>query len=304
MGEHGWTGGPVLPALADPVVVLGRFAGLLADGVPEALQSLVSALGLRTAVVRAASGELIGVAGETLAAVPLMRAVPAENPVVELPVHGRSGTPTGTLTVVGARPSQLPVLRSAAAVLGLALVPQTDAAQLLEAVEADHDDLADALHDGAVQSLVVARYAADAAVRGGSAEVAREAVQSALVELRRALWSIRPRGGSGLVAALEQLSAQLTDAGRPSVGLLGGTDVAGTPAVLAFRLVQAVAGEETVRVALRADGDGVLVDVTGGSALPSPERWVRRARALGGDLVASAGRLRLVLPLPQARTAP
>lgn len=304
MGEHGWTGGPVLPVHDDPVAVLGRFAGLLADGVPEALQSLVSALGLRTAVVRATSGDLIAVAGETLAAVPLMRAVPTDNPVVELPVHGRSGAQTGTLTVVGARPSQLPVLRSAAAVLGLALVPQTDAVQLLEAVEADRDDLADALHDGAVQSLVVARYAADAAVRGGSAESAREAVQAALVELRRALWSIRPRGGTGLVTALEQLSTHLAEAGRPPLGLLGGTDLAGTPAVLAFRLVQAVAGEEPVRVALRADGDSVLVDVTGGSALPSPERWVRRARALGGDLVASAGRLRLVLPLPQARTAP
>ena len=308
MGEHGRPGGPVLPAAGsvtvDPVVVLGQFAGLLADGVAEALQSLVSGLGLRTAVVRATSGDLLGVAGETLSAVPLMRAVPAENPVLELPVHGRGGVQTATLTVVGARPSHLPALRSAAAVLGLALVPHTDAVDLLQGAEADRDEIADALHDGAVQTLVVARYAADAAVRGGSSEQARDAVQTALVEVRRALWSIRPRGGTGLVAALEQLSAHLAESGRPGLGLLGGTDVAGVPAVLAYRVVQAVSGEEPVRVALRADGDTVLVDVDGGSALPDPDRWVLRARALGGDLSASAGRLRLVLPLPQARTAP
>jgi signal transduction histidine kinase len=308
--------GTSAPVVVDPCVVLGRFAGLLAAGtaLPHALDALVSGLGLHSAVVRSAVGQLLGVGGEALHAVPQMPTLAAARTSLELPVHGRSGVQTATLTVHGARPSQLPALRSAAAVLGLALVPVTGAAELLDAAEAERDQLADALHDGPVQTLLVARYAADAAVRGGDAALARDAVQEAVVDLRRTLWHLRPRGATGLVAALEQLSAQLVEAGGSPLGLLGDldADLCGPAAVTAFRVVQAVtrAGAgEALRVALRLEQGTVIVDVDGGAPLPSPERWARRAAALGGDLSASAGRLRLVLPLTatsgdDARTTP
>lgn len=275
----------------DPVLVLGELAALLADGsaLPAAVEVLRVRTGARAVVLRDAAGAVLA-------------GVPAEDgSLVELPVHGRSGTQVGTLSVSGSHAADLPLLRSAAAVLGLALAPADD---LLEEAQ---DALADALHDGPVQSLVVARYASDAAVRGGDAGVARDAVQSALVDVRRFLWHLRPRGAAGLVEALDQLSAHLVEAGSPAVGLLGDVEAAavlrGAPAVLAYRLVQALARPDgaAVRVTLRCDGPRLLVDVDGGPALPDPDRWLRRARALGGDLTTSASRTRLVLPRPETR---
>ncbi len=59
---------------------------------------------------------------------------------------------------------------------------------------------------------------------------------------------------------------------------------------------------------MRVDGQRLLLDIDVDTQLSSPDRWVLRARALEGDLTSSAGRLRLVLPLPprttEARTAP
>lgn len=275
----------------DPVLVLGEFAALLTDGsaLPAALESLRARTGAEGVVLRDAAGAVL--AGDP--------ALPG--PVVELPVHGRSGALVGTLSISGSHARDLPTLRTAAAVLGLALVPEEDL------LEQDQDALADALHDGPVQSLVVARYASDAAVRGGDAAVARDAVQSALVEVRRFLWHLRPRGASGLVEALDQLSSHLVEAGQPPIGVLGDVDVAaalrGAPAVLAYRLVQALARPDGpgVRVALRCDGTRVIVDVDGGTPLVDPDRWLRRARTLGGDLTCSPSRTRLVLPRPETR---
>ncbi len=298
------------PAVVDACVVLGRLAEQLASGsdLASALDDLVGGLGLRTAVLRTPGGDLMAVGGETLHAVPHMRSIPLAGPTLELPVFGRDGLEVASLTVVGARPSLLPALRACAGVLGLALVPSGSLADLFEDAEADSDDVADRLHDGPVQSLVCARYTADAAVRGGDPAAARDAVQVALVELRRTLWSLRPRGASGLCTAVEQLAGHLAEASAASLTLSAGADVAGPRAVLAYRLVQAVAGVEPVRVALRPESNHVLVDIDGGAALPSPQRWARRARALGCDLTASAGRLRLVIPLSaptgdDARTA-
>jgi signal transduction histidine kinase len=299
--------------LSDPAVVLGNLALALAEGAPlaQALTGFAGSLGLRTAVVRSAAGELLGVGGEVLHAVPHMRALPAADPTLELPL---GGAPGGSLTVVGARPSQLPVLRAAAAVLGLATVPLPAAEDLLAAAEHDRDELADALHDGPVQSLVVARYAADAAVRGGDPVVARDAVQRALVELRRTLWHVRPRGAGGLLEALQHLSAQHVDAGGAPLDVVGDLAAAralrGAAATLAFRVVQAVARPEAppVRVVVREVEDSLVLELEGASALTSPERWVHRVRALSGDLSARPGRLRLVLPLApsstDARTSP
>jgi hypothetical protein len=298
------------PAVVDPCVVLGRLAEQLAAGTDLAsvLDDLAHDLGLRTAVLRTPGGGLMAVGGEALHAVPHMRAIPLTGPALELPVFGHDGVEVASLTVVGARPSLLPALRACAGVLGLALVPSGSLADLLEDAQADNDDVADRLHDGPVQSLVYARYTADAAVRGGDPAAARDAVQVALVELRRTLWSLRPRGASGLCSAVEQLVAHLAERGAAPLTLSAAADVAGPRAVLAYRLVQAVSGEEPVRVVLRSESNHVQVDIEGGAALPSAHRWARRARALSCDLTASAGRLRLVIPLnaptgDDARTA-
>ncbi len=280
--------------------MLARFAERLTGlrSLAAALDGLVEGLGLRTAVVRDTAGDLLGIGGEALHAVPAMRALPAQSASVELVVRG------GSLTVLGARPSQLPALRAAAAVLGLLLTPTASSTDLLDDAETGLDEVADALHDGPVQALVVARYAADATVRGADPALARDAVQQALVELRRTLWSLRPRGGDGLLGALAQLTAQLVERGAPPLAVLGSSDLSGPPAVLAYRIVQAVTGAEPVRVSVRSEGTRVVVTVDGGASLPAPDRWVRRAQALGCDLSAAAGRLRLVLPLGDTQNAP
>ncbi|MDT7537543.1 MAG: hypothetical protein QOI82_1128 [Actinomycetota bacterium] len=311
----------------------GRLAELLADhgeaGLTEALDLVVAELGLRSAVLRdavtetapspaAPAGRLRAVAGEAVHAVPTMRVVPSgsgASSVVELPIRS-GGRDVGVLSVLGARPSQLPVLRAVAAVLGLALsrptrvTPADTAADLVAAADGEADAAADMLHDGPVQALVVAHYAAEAATRGGDPRAAREAVQAALVELRRSLWHLRPRGGEGgLPAALNLLSARLEEAGRPPLGfVLDELVAAALPspvASTAYRLVQAVAlpdNAEPVRVALRREGATVVLDLEGGAPLPDQDRWACKARALGGSLTSTGARTRLALPLTAPRT--
>lgn len=316
------------PPQAADAVLPGRLAELLADhgeaGLTDALDLLVAELGLRSAVLRdadpaapsasRATGPLRAVAGEAVHAVPTMRVVPtadSASATVELPVRA-AGRDAGVLSVVGARPSQLPVLRAAASVLGLALSRprggSLDAvADLVAAADAEADAAADLLHDGPVQALVVAHYAAEAAVRGGDPAVAREAVQAALIELRRSLWHLRPRHDTdgGLAGALAQLSGRLEEAGRPALGfVLDELLAAALPAAVvstAYRLVQAVAvpaGADPVRVTLRREGGTVVLDVEGGAPLTDVERWTNKARALGGSLSTSPARLRLAVPLP------
>ncbi|HWH29274.1 MAG TPA: hypothetical protein VNU26_09990 [Mycobacteriales bacterium] len=296
-------------AAADLGALLAAAAArLAADGVPAlqpVLDDVVAALHLRGAVLRdVATGELRAVAGDAVHAVPLRRESAAGEPVVSLPVTA-AGSRTATLTVVGARPSALPALRGVCAVLGLALRPPDGelAGSLLDAADADADDTADALHDGPVQELVYARFAADAAVRGGDAAAARDAVQMALQSLRRSLWLIRPRGSGdgGLGPALEQLAERLHEAGAPGLSLsLDGeaSDALGPRASsVAYRLVQAVAREATATTAveLRRDVDGVHLRVAG--RLPAPDRWTARAGAVGASLhVDPAGSVVLSVP--------
>ena len=302
---------PSLPRTADPADAVAGLAVDLARtgraGLPAALAALVAATGLRTAVLRgpAPDGAVLAAAGERLQALP----GPA---VVELPVHrpGAPGTaPVAVLVVTGSRPALLPLLRAAAAVLGLALA--AGARELLDAVEHDRDELADRLHDGPLQDLLVARLAADVAVRGGSPVLARDAVQEALVGLRRLLWHVRPRTERDLPSALAALSARLVEAGGLPLRVLGALPAAGLDAPVsaaAFRVVQAVAvdagpADRAVTVALRPDPatpGAVVLDVDGGAALADPDRWRARLRALGGDLHGGPGRLRVLLPLQEA----
>lgn len=317
--------GRTAPPPVTDAVLLGRLAELLADhgayAVGEALELLVAETGLTSAVLRDADGRAPGplraVAGEPVHAVPVMRVVPTAgepSAAVDLPVRA-AGRDLGVLSLVGARPSQLPMLRSAAAVLALALaadpaVASADPAhQLVAAADADADAAADRLHDGAVQALVVAHYAAESATRGGDPVAAKDAVRTALVELRRELWHLRPRGhdGGGLAAALGLLSARLQEAGRPALGYVLDEPLADAllPALAstAYRLVQATvlaAPEVTPRIVLRRDGADAVLDLEG-AAVPDPERWAARARALGGSFSWTGITARLVVPLSTPR---
>ena len=186
--------------------------------------------------------------------------------------------------------------------------PHSESAALLAAAERDADLLADRLHDGVLQSLVVARYASDAAVRGGDAAQARDAVQEALVALRRLVWQLRPRGADSFPEALSALSAQRTSLGGAPLDVVVSPDgvdagLCGSGRALAYRLVQAaVADPGPVRVAVQTEGSVVTVSVTGsptGHALP-PAVWDARARALGGRFEAAepgSRTTRLLLPV-------
>lgn len=301
----------------DAAVLLGRLAVLLGDprpSLPDVLAELVTGLGLRSAVLRDREGEgaLLAVAGEVVHAVPSMRSpVRALGaPVVELPVPAPGRSAPAALTVVGAGPGQLPVLHAVAAVLGLGLagagrasadVLAAEARALLLEADEDGDLLADGLHDGPVQALVAARYACDAVVRGADPQLARDAVQEALVGLRRTLWHLRPRGADDLPDALVALASRTAEAGGPVLDLALDRQVAARlprPARgLAFRLVQAVVRDAAgpVRVGLRDAPGGVQLEVDGGS-LAGAERWRSRVRAVGGALSTAPDRLRLVLP--------
>jgi hypothetical protein len=302
--------------MPDGCVTVGRVAALLTHGgetgLSAALDLLVADLGLRSAVLREVTdtrpGGVLAIAGDVMHAVPLAprpRAGRADSTAVELPVSGADRL-VATLTVVGARPSQLPALRACAAVLALRLhAHPVPAPEVFAAADAEVDALADALHDGPVQDLVVARYAADAALGAADQAAARDAVQAALVALRRALWLLRPRGGTEgrLADALSALSDQLCSSGAAPLLLeLDERAVAAltsAEAAAAYRLVQAVAtehaGGESVRVALHRDGDELRLEVDGGHVVPSPS-WTARARALGARLTSTPGRLLLAFP--------
>lgn len=322
---------------APDAVLPAQLAELLADhgeaALPVALDRLVAELGLRSATLhdlgpgpgpRGAGepdislGLLAGAAGhEPVRALRVVADLDASRATVELPVRS-GGRAAAVLTAVGARPSQLPVLRAAAAVLGLALSrpprqPTWDgAAALVAAADAEAAVAADMLHDGPVQALVVAHLATEAATRGGDPVAAREAVQAALVELRRSLWHLRPRGGDegGLPGALGLLSARLVEAGRPPLALsLDAGLAAGLPTALvsaAYRLVQTVAlpgAAGPVRVSLGRQQAAVVLDVEGGAPLADRHRWADKLTALGASLTVRPDGCRLVLSLPDGSTS-
>jgi hypothetical protein len=183
-----------------------------------------------------------------------------------------------------------------------------DVAALLAAADQEAEALADRLHDGVLQSLVVARYAADAVVRGADPACARDAVQDALVALRRMVWQLRPRGTRSFPDAVSALSAQRTSLGGAPLDLVisnrdADAGLCGSGRALAYRLVQAAVAEPgPVRVAVQTEGRFVTVSVTGGlgsQTLP-PTLWNTRARALGGRFEAAepgARTTRLLLPV-------
>lgn len=180
------------------------------------------------------------------------------------------------------------------------------AAALLAAADADADAFADRLHDGALQALVVARYAADACVRGGDPVLARDAVQESLVALRRAVWELRPRGDDDLPGALGQLSEHRAAAGVGALDLqLDGQACARLSPVAratAYRFVQAVAPTDGAATVLLTTEGGCAVVEAGGTPDDLPG-WAARAGALGGRLDTSGPAARLRLPLDLAHDA-
>ena len=182
-------------------------------------------------------------------------------------------------------------------------LPSSGGAALLAAADADADALADRLHDGVLQSLVAARYAADLALRGGDPALVRGAVQEALVALRREVWQLRPRSEDDLDRALRALSAQRVAAGGDPLDLgldapLPAGGLAASAVALAYRLVQAASLDPgPVRVGLACSGGTAVLSVTGGPL--DAAVWDARARALGGRFEAvSPGRTaRLLLPI-------
>lgn len=171
-------------------------------------------------------------------------------------------------------------------------LPVVEAAAIeLLVTEIAQDQLADALHDGAVQALVSARWAIDS----GDAGLAREAVQAALVELRHTLWHLRPRGDD-LPAALEQLAARPA---RPRpLTLLLDHEAQTTPAgaAAAYRFVQhlTTSPDGPLTVTLSGRPDVVVLDL---SDTPMPDSpWAERFAALGGALMTFSTDLRLILP--------
>ncbi len=178
--------------------------------------------------------------------------------------------------------------------------PDADAAALLTAADADADAFADRLHDGALQALVVARYAADACVRGGDPVLARDAVQEALVALRRAVWDLRPRGGADLKTSLTELAQRRAASGSGALSLEVDAEaclrLAPAARTAAYRFVQAVAPSDgAVTVLLTAEGGSAVLDA-GGTPDDLPG-WTARANALGGRLDSSGPTARLLLPL-------
>lgn len=215
---------------------------------------------------------------------------PAGPPTAALPA---AGTPSGQPLPEQLAPGHLPT------------PPRSGElpAALLRLADADADALGDRLHDGVLQALVVARYATDAVARGADPVVARDAVQEALVALRRTVWQLRARAAAGLSAALEELSVQQLATGAHAVTadvdelLAAGLDATAREA--AYRLVQAVCrhADSPVGVRLSALAGLAALDVSG--PLPDPAGWSLRARALGGQLVVGPGCCRLLLPLPE-----
>lgn len=177
--------------------------------------------------------------------------------------------------------------------------PAADPAALLGAADADAEALADRLHDGALQALVVARYAADVCVRGGDPVLARDAVQEALVALRQAVWDLRPRGHADLALSLAELASRRAAAGGGVLDLQVDADVCArlspTARAAAYRFVQAVPADGPADVRLSETG-GFAVLTAGGAPEDVPG-WAARAAALGGTLDLSGPCARLLLPL-------
>ena len=300
------------PVAATPVV--GEAAALLADGgpdlVPRLLCLLATSLGLPRSAVTIELPPTVGAAhlGQVL---PLQRR-PGAGVRTELPLTA-GGRLAGILVITGGDPAGTvgpAALRTFGDLLASALTPRSvPAAQPVE-LEEDYAEIAGTLHDGPIQTLLAARFAAQLVTRNGDDDLGEVSalVSDALRELRRVMWELRPRTGQGLGAALEQLAAH--DAAGPAPRLFDVTvdraaaaRLSPAAAAIAYRLTQTIlrGAASALRVTVRPGGTltAVTLQISGADAdIPDVDRWQRRAALAGGRLRVERGCVRLDFDVP------
>ena len=168
------------------------------------------------------------------------------------------------------------------------------------AAEQARDRLADDLHGGLLQSLVVVRHAlargatapvASGARGGADLPTADEALADCLAEARALVWHLRPRTLDGGIAhALDELAHRLDSDGGPRLvpDASDAPELSVPQATVVYRLVQAVARaaapESALAASIVARGPDVVVRVTGASSVAGDAavvEWVARATSYG-----------------------
>ncbi len=181
-----------------------------------------------------------------------------------------------------------PVVACDGALIGAAM------ADPVLAAEAERGRLADQLHAGLLQSLVVVRHAVAreqqprAAAAAPGLPTADEALADCLAETRRLVWHLRPRTlDAGIDRALDALAQRLADDGRCllRVDVLDGDELSAPQAAAVYRVVQAVclasSSGAPLAVAVAPGAIGFVVRVSGYDdsmeADGEVSEWARRA---------------------------
>lgn len=164
------------------------------------------------------------------------------------------------------------------------------------AAEAERDRLADRLHTGLLQSLVVVRHAiarergSGAPSAGAGLPTADEALGECLVDTRLLVWHLRSRtAGATLAEALDDLAHRLETDGAAALVVTISPAASMTPAqdALVYRVVQAVClatgPAAELEVAVTVEDGRPVVRVRGPVATveadPEVREWSERAAA-------------------------
>jgi signal transduction histidine kinase len=307
----------------DPLTLIDRLGGRLAAALgADRVGIFESSGGARPLVLRAGTGWGRGAVGHATAAgapdAPVGRALATADPVIirdlrragarEPPLSGVvSGVevairprrhPWGVLGAYSTAPrrftpDEVDFLASVADVLALSI-------DRAGAETRTREQIAQLLHDDALQSMLAARQylgAAAAELPGGERAMrARQAVQHAIRALRAVLGDVHPAVALPLRAAIEAAVAEPARRGGFETTLAiepeAGEGWAPLLMSVARELIANVAehaGARHVRIELRRHGDGVALEVADDGRGMEPER-VERALAEGHIGLASAAR--------------